>query len=168
MIKSIAALCGILTLAACSSTNVSQVVDDTVYTGRGGEMKNINGIEVWAPGASPLRPYKVIGSVTDSRREEMYGVPNPFGSSVDRAVAEAITLGGSGVICTDTDSSVSSDMWVGSNRSTTNSGTISYNNTHRKWIIVKYLRHDEIGVTKPVDRAPAYTLDRSTVTAQKD
>jgi hypothetical protein len=65
MKRPLLALAILTTLCGCISTNYYTYPGSGIYEGKGGASKNVNG-DIWLVG-TPLRKFRIIGYITDSR-----------------------------------------------------------------------------------------------------
>lgn len=80
-------------LCAGCSTNYYTYSGSGIYQGRGGAAKNVDGVDIWLVG-TPLRKFKIIGYVTDSRP----GGPIPMAMRDSDLAAAAKKNGGDGIL----------------------------------------------------------------------
>src|SRR5258708_1657764 len=80
-------------LVAGCSTNYYTYSGSGIYQGRGGAAKNIDGVDIWLVG-TPLRKFKIIGYVTDSRP----GGPIPMAMRDSDLATAAKKNGGDGIL----------------------------------------------------------------------
>ena len=80
-------------LVAGCSTNYYTYSGSGIYQGRGGAAKNVDGVDIWLVG-TPLRKFKIIGYVTDSRP----GGPIPMAMRDSDLARTAKQNGGDGIL----------------------------------------------------------------------
>jgi hypothetical protein len=128
---------------------------DKVFKGEGGTKVNNDGIEFWTTG-SPPRNYRVLGILTDQRRDQRFSASN-FAPDV---AAEVKRVGGDAVVILDeakefvgtystgtatastTDSATASgrSLYGQSNTTTFGSGTgIAIRNKITRLLVIKYV-----------------------------
>lgn len=123
---------------------------DAIHEGQGGEKKVVDGVDFWMAGSPPQR-FQVLGSITDERwRSGLYGLMQI--SRLQHDIAKEVrTVGGDGVIVTD-----SQDRVRGYGTSTFGSATYgngwafgsaqsythAYGTRATSYIVVKYLPED--------------------------
>ena len=120
----IPALAMLVGCAAYNQTSFSQYKGPSEFTGRGGTVKNVNGIDIWTSG-EPNRRFQVVGVIDQSHYNNNSLMSFVAGMSKDsELIATAKKQGGDAIIFIGSDSVVTgytTSVWV-SGQST---GTVS-------------------------------------------
>ncbi len=110
-------------VAGCTTTTFTEYRGDGIRQGKGGTVRNVQGIDFWENG-EPDRKYRILGVIDDARKDSIF-VPGK-----DGAVAKlARERGGDAVILAGGDRELS--------------GVDNYGNAHyrriTKMVVVKYV-----------------------------
>lgn len=139
-IIAIATLVMLVGCAAYNQTSFSHYQGQSEYTGRGGTVKNVDGIDIWTSG-EPNRRFQIVGVIDQSHYNNNSVMSFVAGMSKDsELIATAKKQGGDAIIFIGSDSVVTGYKYSGPSSAYGNARVDPNTSTSTRAAVIKYLR----------------------------